>query len=227
VGRCIARRNWLNPYLGDKPLASVDNAAVKELVSTLKEAKLSAKTIAEIVGVTKWIVASAIDANGKQKHPREWNHDFMDLPVVDADKQDRPTLDAEEVAACITKATGRYAVLYALLAGTGLRVGEALAIHVEPGDHTTISPDCKTIHVRKSIWNGKEQEPKTPAAKRAVDLSDDLAAYLKSTSASARPVCSFKPIHESQSHKATSSEIRCPVSECRGSIASVVSAMPC
>jgi Phage integrase, N-terminal SAM-like domain len=102
---------WLNPYLGDKPLASVDNTAVKELVSTLKEATLSAKTIAEIVGVTKWIVASAIDATGKQKHPREWNHDFMDLPVVDADKQDRPTLDAEEVATCITKATGRYAVL--------------------------------------------------------------------------------------------------------------------
>jgi hypothetical protein len=60
-----------------------------------------------------------------------------------------------------------------------LRVGEALAIHVEPGDHTTISPDCKTIHVRKSIWNGQEQEPKTAAAKRAVDLPDDLAAYLK------------------------------------------------
>jgi integrase len=101
------------------------------------------------------------------------------VSVDGADKQGRPTLDAEEVAACITKATGRYAVLYALLAGTGLRVGEALAIHAEPGDHTTISPDCKTIHVRKSIWNGKEQEPKTPAAKRAVDLSDDLAAYLE------------------------------------------------
>ncbi len=171
---------WLNPYLGELPLASVDNKAMKDLVATLQAANLSAKTIVEIVAVAKWVVASSIDeATGKQKHPREWNHDFMDLPVVNSETQHRPTLEAEEIASTIVAAKGRYAALYALLAGSGLRVGEALAIHLEPGDHTTISPDCKTIHVRKSIWNGAEQEPKTPAAKRAVDLPDDLAAYLK------------------------------------------------
>jgi hypothetical protein len=106
--------------------------------------------------------------------------DFMDLSVVDSDKQDRPTLDAEEIAAAVTDAkSDRYRTLYALFAGSGLRIGEAQVIHLEPGEHTTISPDCKTIHVRKSIWNGAEQEPKTSAAKRAVDLSEELAAYLE------------------------------------------------
>lgn len=171
---------WLNPYIGDMPLAQVDNGSVKSLIEKLKAADLKPKTIVEIVGVAKWVVASAIDTNGKQKFPREWNHDFMDLPVVESDKQDRPTVDAEHVAACIQKATSeRYRTLYALLAGTGLRIGEALAIHIEDGNHTTISPDCKTIHVRTSIWQGTEQEPKTPAAKRSIDLCDELAAYLR------------------------------------------------
>ena len=119
------------------------------------------------------------EATGKKMFPRQWNHDFIDLPVVESTEQARPTLDAEEVAACIANAKDRYRVLYALLAGTGLRIGEALAIHLEDGDHTTISTDCKTIHVRKSVWRGKEQQPKTPAAKRSVDLCESLAAYLR------------------------------------------------
>jgi len=47
-------------------------------------------------------------------------------------------------------------------------------------DHTTISSDCKTIHVRKSIWNGREQKPKTRNAIRSVDIPEALAAFLKS-----------------------------------------------
>jgi len=47
-------------------------------------------------------------------------------------------------------------------------------------DSTTISSDCKTIDVGKSIWNGKEQKPKTENAIRSVDIPATLAAFLKS-----------------------------------------------
>ena len=53
----------------------------------------------------------------------------------------------------------RYAIVFALLAGTGLRIGEALAL--KPAD---LSPDCRVLYVRRSIWHGKEQQPKTPNA---------------------------------------------------------------
>jgi integrase len=68
-----------------------------------------------------------------------------------------------------------------LLAGSGLRVGEALATKLDPycEDHTTISPDFKTIYVRKSIWNGREQKPKTENAIRSVDIPETLAEFLK------------------------------------------------
>jgi len=46
-------------------------------------------------------------------------------------------------------------------------------------DHTTISSDCRTIHVRKSVWNCRELKPKTENAIRSVDIPDTLAAFLK------------------------------------------------
>jgi len=55
-----------------------------------------------------------------------------------------------------------------------LRIGEALAL--KPAD---LSPDCRVLHVRRSIWHGKEQQPKTPNAVREVDLPESLARMLR------------------------------------------------
>jgi len=173
-------KKWLNPNLGDLPLASVDNKTVKELVAKLYGAQLAPKSIVEIVGVVKQVTASAIDGNGRQMFPREWNHEFIDLPVVDPKKQHRPTLTAKRVSEVIAGAEGKYRVLYALLAGTGLRIGEALAIKLDPysDEHSTISTDCKTIHIRKSVRGTKEQKPKTQNAIRSVDICVPLVAIL-------------------------------------------------
>ena len=35
------------------------------------------------------------------------------------------------------------------------------------------------LHVRRSIWHGREQEPKTPNAVREIDLPEPLAAMLR------------------------------------------------
>ena len=56
-----------------------------------------------------------------------------------------------------------------------------LAIQLGPysENHTTLSSDFKTIHVRKSVRGTTEQKPKTSNAVRSVDLCDPLAAILK------------------------------------------------
>src|SRR5438477_9728156 len=78
---------WLNPNLGDIPLASVNNAAAKALVTKMHQANLAPKTVSNYVGLAKLIVASAIDENGEQLFPRKWNHDFIDLPIVENQHQ--------------------------------------------------------------------------------------------------------------------------------------------
>jgi integrase len=172
---------WLIPNLGDLPLSAVDNKAGKGLVAKLYAAGLAPKTIVEIVGAMKEVVASAIDGDGRRMFPREWNYEYMDVPVVDPKKQHRPTLTPTRVTDVIQKAERHYRILYALLAGTGLRIGEALAIKLDPysEDHTTISSDCKTIYVRKSVRGTKEQDPKTDNAIRSVDICEALAVLLR------------------------------------------------
>jgi integrase len=116
----------------------------------------------------------------EQVHPRTWNGQFIGLPVMNPKKQNRPTRTAKEIEKILAAVAGRYRVLYALLAGSGLRIGEALAIRLGPlsDKYSTISDDCSTICIRQVIWRGKEQDPKTDAAVRDVDVPKELAALL-------------------------------------------------
>ncbi len=165
---------WVLPNLGDLLLADVNNSALKELIEKMYSAGLSPQTIVTHVKVVKMVVASATNTNGEQIHPRKWNHDFVGLPIVDPTKQHRPTVTEAELGKILVSAKGRYAILFALLAGTGLRIGEALGL--KPTD---LSPDCRVLYVRRSIWHGQEQLPKTPNAVREVDIAEPLARLLR------------------------------------------------
>lgn len=165
---------WILPNIGDELMAEVSNGVLRELVDKMTAAGLSAKTIVNYSQVVKLVLASAVNADGEQIHPRKWNHDFIGLPIVDPSKQHRPTVTEAELGEILASTKERYAVLFALLAGTGLRIGEALGL--KPAD---LSPDCRVLYVRRSIWNGKEQSPKTPAAVREVDLAEPLSLLLR------------------------------------------------
>ncbi|HEU5409171.1 MAG TPA: site-specific integrase [Nitrospira sp.] len=163
---------WLNPNLGDLPLASVNNATVKGLVAKMNEAGLSPKSVSNYVGLVKLVVASAVDDNGEQLHMRRWNHEFIDLPLVEA--QHQPTFTTDVMSKIIEKADGEFKVLFSLLAGTGLRAGEALGLELKH-----LSSDCSTITVEQSCWEGDIQTPKTKNAYRQIDVCPKLAELLK------------------------------------------------
>src|SRR5437667_6597749 len=159
--------------LGDTPLAQIGNAALRMLVDKMQAAGLAPKTIVNYSQVVKLVLASALSVEGEQLYPRKWNHDFIGMPVVLVTEQRRPTLTSEQVAAILARAESPYRVLFALLAGTGLRIGEALALKA-----SDFSSDFKSIEVRRSMWHGREQSPKTPSAVRVVDLAEPLATLL-------------------------------------------------
>lgn len=161
---------WINPVLGDMPLSSVNNLALKELVSKMSDAGFSPKTMHNYLQVVKMVVASAVNEQGEEIYPRKWNHEFIDLPQVT--NQRKPTFTAEEVAKIVSAAEGQLRVLYSLLGGTGLRIGEALALEVSDVSESTIA-------VRQGVWNGIVQTPKTSSGLREVDVHSSLAAMLK------------------------------------------------
>jgi integrase len=184
IARATAKgyRSYLNklyPMIGDLAFAQITNKAVKNVNEKLIAENLSGKTIGEILSVITYVIAAILDEDGEQMYPRTWNWDFIDRPVVG--KQNQPSFTPDQVTTIISTATGRYAVLYALLAGSGMRIGEVLAIELGPqsDDATTLSKDCKTIFVRKSVFGQKKQNPKTQAAIRDIDVHPELAALIK------------------------------------------------
>ena len=143
----------------------------------MRDANLADKTIVNYFHVLMAVVASAVSSEGEQLHPRNWNFHFIGLPVIDERKQRKPSLTASEVEDILARAKGRYKVLFALLAETGLRIGEALGLKI--GEH--VSGDFSTIKVRQSVWRSSVQTPKTDNAVREIDIPSSLASLLKAS----------------------------------------------
>jgi integrase len=169
--------NWLNQRIGDTTLADIKNEVAKQLVIKMRAANLADKTIVNYFQVVKAVVASAVSSEGEQLYPRNWNFHFIGLPVIDEKKQRKPAFTTNEVEQILARAKGRYKVLFALLAGTGMRIGEALGLKI--GEH--LSNDFSTIRVRQSVWRGSVQTPKTDNAIREIDVHTSLAALLKAS----------------------------------------------
>jgi integrase len=199
-------RNHVVPLIGHTELDSFKNGALKDFVQTLISKRLAPKTIGEISAFVRAIVASVLDSDGNQIYPRTWNLDFVDAPPIA--KQRQPTVSKEFLQNILNDTTikVRNRVMLALLAATGLRVGELVAMQMgpDPLDQNTVwDPEARMIRVRKSIWRAKLQEPKTPSAVRDIDIptsvNDTLHAFARGKQSGQFLFCtkSGKPLAQS------------------------------
>jgi integrase len=164
------------PRFGEFPVEAIDESKVQELVADLKRTtferrkpdgtliktyRLSRKSVLNIVGVVKLVLGRKV-----------WMTWELDLGKPNRPKQRYFTQD--QLRRIIEAAPGQYRVLFALLAGTGVRIGEAAGLHVDDLDL-----DNGVIYVRRSVWNGQELEPKTESAVREIDIDPALASLLR------------------------------------------------
>ena len=172
-----ALRKWINPVIGDLPLRMVDNLSLKPLVKKMVAGGLSPRTCEKYTLYCKQVVASKKAPNGEDLYPRQWNPEVMDLPVVVHSRQKRPAQKVDGVNMLIASAESdeeRY--LYVLLAATGMRISEALALeakHFINGGRTIVveqqvMKDCPRI----------KKKLKTDASYRQIDLHPDVANYI-------------------------------------------------
>ena len=169
-----AINNWIIPSIGEQDLESFSNGALKAFIHKLVVLRKSPAMIQQTVTVVKLIFASAVTPEGDPLYPRTWNNDFLDLP--DIGPQRSPMLTREQLLAALRSPC---ATFYAFLAGTGLRVGEALATRWgDDGTHTCLDPENAVVRVRMTLWRKQEGTPKTAAGVREVDLDPRLNALL-------------------------------------------------
>ncbi|HKN60526.1 MAG TPA: site-specific integrase [Candidatus Acidoferrales bacterium] len=165
---------WLNPNIGDLPLSCINNLAARALVTKMTETGLAPKMCNNVIQVVEMVVASAVNENGEEVHPRTWNHEFMDRPEVKNQRQ--PTHSSETMTAIAAGSKGREQMLYVLLGASGLRFGEGLGLEIDKH----VSDDCSTLLIRQKVWNGRVQPfLKTENGLRDIDLHPHVAALLK------------------------------------------------
>src|ERR1700680_3416017 len=135
------------------------------------------KSIVEYFSVMQKVVKSAVDKKLKPIYQREWDFSAVCLPKVNPKNQHRSTLSRKEASDIVSNAGGKYRVLFAVLAGTGLRISEALGLEV--GKH--LSKDCSIITVNQQRGKKGQTEayPKTDAGVREVDVDPSLAKMLR------------------------------------------------
>lgn len=167
------------PRLGHLEVANVGVAALRDFISELDAAGLSPKTQVEITSCVKSIVDSVCDAEGEPLYPRKWDNDRLDLPIVSPAAQRTPTVTREQIESAIANSEEAYKSLYALAAGSGLRLGELLALKLaDSGTCSYFDAANARIHVRQSVWRGALQAPKTHSAVRVVEITRDLAEFV-------------------------------------------------
>jgi integrase len=151
--------------LGDTDLSKVGNKALANLISGLS---LAPATIQRVEYVVKAVVKSATNDEGDALYPVRWNSTVIDAPTVE--DQNAPELPLETLQKALEGTSGRDKVLVALLAGSGLRIAEALELRAEDdGEHNFFDRSKGALSIRNS---------KTDAGVRTVDLHPDLVNFL-------------------------------------------------
>jgi integrase len=137
---------------------------------------LSAKSINTYFGLVKMIVASAVNDEGDELFPRKWNHEFIQLPIVDETEQRKPTFSSESINLMLDNSDDdQLRMLVTLAAASGMRLGEILGLNI-----TNVSTDGCTITVVEKAYRGDVQDfLKTKNGKRMVDLDPQVGKTLR------------------------------------------------
>lgn len=168
------------PRLGEMDLKDIENGIVRRFVADISR-ELAPTTVTATLSLLKAVIASAVDENGNRTYNRTWNADFIDAPLITKNGLNAPVIDQKSLLQAISEANSTDRALYSLLAGTGLRIGEALALGTGQGTGLNVwDPDKAVLSIRSTVLqNGEIQPmPKTEAGIREVDLHADLNAYL-------------------------------------------------
>jgi integrase len=179
-------RAHVNQFLGSRTVESINNVALRDFVTYLSAKNLAPKTIHEALQVVKSIVASCVDPETGEylyRRGRDWNHRFIDAPSIE--NQNQPCATKEEIEAALGAASEFDRAMIALASGSGIRIGELLAVRIAPSDVVSSwNRGTAILDIKTSMFEGREQLPKTRNSKRRIELARPLNDFLKHFAAS-------------------------------------------
>jgi len=163
------------PTFGARQIATIRTSEVQAWVSGLE---LAPSTVTVVYGKAAAIFRAAVEDRVIAHSPCTRR-----IRLPRADGAEVVPMSAEQVRAMVDAVDGRYRALLVLLAGSGLRPGEALGVTVDRCDFLR-----RTIRVDRQLVTVAGEPPrlaptKTPASVRTIPVPsavvDALAAHLK------------------------------------------------
>lgn len=157
------------PILGKMKLSEIGVENQQSFVTRLS-GTVSRKTLLNVLGTLSSMLTTA----------QNWGYicervTFGKLALPERDiQQETLTFTEDEARTIIVEAKGQYRVMFAIAAMTALRVGEILALQVGDFDF-----DNRLLTVRRSVWRGKLQTPKSINSEAVLPLPDALAEIVK------------------------------------------------
>jgi len=171
----LAHKHIIDSALGEVRLDKLGVTDIEKWILDMQDEKLSESTIRGAYTTLHKVLDSAVK---KQLIRRNWASD-VERPSVS--KHEAAHLEADQLQALLTAAEGsRYEPLFKLLALTGLRRGEALALKWDD-----VRPKGKEViftHGTLARIDGvlTVTEPKTANSNREISISPPLDAVLRS-----------------------------------------------
>jgi integrase len=194
---------YILPEIGTANLGQLDRKRVRTLLLAQQQRKMSKNTIRLIRATLSVMCADAIEAgycvtNPAQGLSRRGRSGPGVVTQADRQKEIRP-LTREQLAALLAKPTkstktgapmtAAERLLFRLMADTGVRPGEALALKWDDLDAVE-----RTLLVERALSGKKVKGTKTHTRRR-VDLSPDLVAALEAWQATGGPVVLAGEVH--------------------------------
>lgn len=158
---------YLRPFFGQMAVSEIKTGNVNDWISGLQARGLESKTVHNL-----WKMFRAMmnwHAQQNDEPTRKW---YPILPALPHDEQRWFT--QEEIRQIVNASKGQYRVMFHLAAATGLRAGELFGLHVDDLDLQR-----RVIHIRRSVWRGREVSPKTQRGLRDVWIDSATAQVLQ------------------------------------------------
>jgi integrase len=158
-------------YFGRMPLATITAQHVKQYAAECAKAGLARNTIRLRIAPVKALLATAHEEGLIRANPAAGLR--LGRTIADAPIKETHALSEEEVVRVLAEVPERHRVLVELLAQTGLRISEALALTKEDIDF-----GARRLSVSRRFADGELGPPKTRYGVRQVPLSPGLARQL-------------------------------------------------
>jgi integrase len=184
TGYRFRARDHITPYLGALPVKALTWQQVTLWIRELQTKGLSHKSIANVHGLLSAAMNTAVRLGYRADNPCA----AVRLPRNQRAGDDMVVLEPDDLDLILDNLIEHYRPFIVTLVGTGMRFGEATALHVED---LSLDAHPPTIRVNKAWKQDGDRQPfigapKSARSRRTISLSPDLAEMLRDVTAGKR-----------------------------------------